>query len=70
MNKIAKDMSKVYRNSSTMDLIKNRRRKAYQLLQMKHETSYWAKKEQTRLVHMIDQIDAELDERALLQPLF
>jgi len=70
MNKSAKDMSKVYRNTSTIDLIKNKGRKLRKLQNISGYNTYFAKKDRARLQHMIDQIDAELEARALLQPLF
>jgi len=70
MKKPAKDMSKVYRSTSTADLIKNRNRKTVQLFRVSQLTGYWAKKDCARLAHMISQIDAELEARALQQPLF
>jgi len=70
MNKLAKDMSKVYRNTPTIELIRNRTRKSYELLKLKNVTGYWAQKDRARLAHMIDQIDAELASRAARQPLF
>jgi len=70
MKKVAKDMSKVYRNTSTLDLIRNKMLKHHELSRVIGVPSYWAKKERSRLEHMIKQIDAELEARALQQPLF
>jgi len=70
MNKIAKDMSKVYRNTSTIDLIKLKGRKLRQLQKIGGYNTYFAKKDRLRLAHMIDQIDAELECRALQKHLF
>lgn len=70
MHKLAKDMSSVYRNTPTIDLIKNKGRKMRQLLQARQYNTYFAKKDRARLQYMIDQIDAELDARALQKPLF
>jgi len=66
----AKDMSKVYRNTPTIDLIKNRGRKLRQLIKLNQLNGYWAKKDRARLNHMIDQIEVELEARKLQQPLF
>jgi len=70
MNKVAKDMSKVYRNTTTEDLVRNRLRKQVELYHAARLPTYWAKKEVARLQHMINQIDIELAARALQQPLF
>jgi len=70
MNKLAKDMSKVYRNASTADLIKNKHRKQAELYRLKNNYGYWVDKERKRLLHMIGQIDAELACRAAQKPLF
>jgi len=70
MNKISKDMSKVYRNTPTIELIKNKGRKHLELMRVKHISSYWAKKETLRLEYMIHQIDVELEYRASQKPLF
>jgi hypothetical protein len=70
MNKLAKDMSKVYRNTTTADLIRNRNRKTVELFRVSKMSGYWAKKESARLAHMILQIEVELAARALQQPLF
>jgi len=70
MNKTSKDMSKVYRNTSSPDLIKNRMKKRFRAENLKKEHGYWAKKEVARLENMIAQIDAELECRAGLNRLF
>jgi len=70
MNKVAKDMSKVYRNTPTIDLLRNRSRKLNQMAKASWMSGYWARKEVMRLAYMIDQIDAELACRAAQQPLF
>jgi len=70
MNKIAKDMSKVYRNTSTLDLIRNQMLKRHQLSRVQGIPSYWAKKEVSRLEYMIQQIEVELNARAAQSPLF
>lgn len=70
MNKLAKDMSKVYRNTSTIDLIKNKGRKMRKLLQAQQYNTYFAKKDRARLQYQIDQIEAELEARARQKPLF
>jgi len=70
MHKISKDMAKVYRNTPTIELIRNRTRKSYELLKLKNVTGYWAQKERSRLEHMVKQLDAELAARAAQQPLF
>jgi len=70
MNKIAKDMSKVYRNTSTLDLIRNQMLKRHELSRVIGVPSYWAKKEVLRLEYMIHQIDVELAAREAQEPLF
>jgi len=70
MKKLAKDMSKVYRFTSTVDLIRNRQRKLYQVSKLYGVDGYWTKKEIQRLKFMIDQIDVELAARASQMPLF
>jgi len=70
MNKVAKDMSKVYGNTPTIDLIKNRQRKKYEADKLHGIHGYWSKKELDRLNHMIAQIDVELACRAAQRPLF
>lgn len=70
MNKIAKDMSKVYRNTPTIDLIKNKGRKMRKLMVAQQYNTYFAKKDRVRLQYQIDQIDAELACRAAQKPLF
>jgi len=70
MNKLAKDMSKVYRNTPTIDLIKNKGRKLLQVQRLYKVDGYWVKKDIVRLKHMIDQIDVELAARAAQLPLF
>lgn len=70
MNKVAKDMAKVYRNMSTIDLIKNKGKKLRQLHQAQQYNTYFAKKDRIRLRKMIDQIDAELERRAAQLPPF
>jgi len=70
MNKIAKDMSKVYAGTSTAALIKNRHGKAVAFYRLNAEDGYWAKKERARIMYMLKQIDAELEARALQIPLF
>lgn len=70
MNKIAKDMRKVYRQTSTFDLIRNRSRKTVELARWRKRGGYWAKKAIVRLEYHIAQIDAEIACRADQQPLF
>jgi len=70
MNKPAKDMSKVYRNTSTIELIRNKGKKQLEISRAQKIPSYWAKKEVARLSHMIKQIDAELASRAAQKPIF
>jgi len=70
MHKTAKDMSKVYEKTPTIELIRNKGRKQLQLQKALMMGGYWAKKECARLEHMIDQIDAELACRAAQKPLF
>ena len=66
----AKDMAKVYAKTSTIDLIRNRAKKIRQLEKISGYNTYFAKKDRARLVHMIDQIEVELEARALQIPLF
>jgi len=63
-------MSKVYRNTPTIELIKNKGRKHMELLRVLYINSYWARKEKLRLEYMIHQIDVELAARAAQEPLF
>jgi len=70
MNKTAKDMSKVYRYTSTFDLIRNRSRKIVELQRWHKKGGYWSKKAIARLEYHIRQIDAEIACRADQQPLF
>jgi len=70
VNKLAKDMSKVYRNTPTIDLIKNRGRKMLALMRAQQEWGYFAKKEVARLQYQIAQIDAEIAARDAQMPLF
>ena len=70
MNKMAKDMAKVYFNTPTIDLIKNKGRKLRQLQSLSGYNGYFAKKDRARLQRLIDQIDAELACRAAQKPLF
>jgi len=70
MKNAAKDMSKVYRNTPTVDLIKNKGRKMRKLMQAQQYNTWFAKKDRARLQYQIDQIDAELESRALQKPLF
>jgi len=65
----AKDMYKVYSRTSTIDLIKNRNRKLAQLHRLDGIRGYFTDKERNRLVHMIKQIDAVIEARALQIPL-
>lgn len=68
--KTAKNMEKVYLNTSTVDLIRNKGKKQCQLLKIQKMRGYWANKERARLNHMIQQIDAVIESRALQKPLF
>jgi len=70
MKKAAKDMEKVYFNTSTVDLLKNRSRKVVQLANLRKVDGYWCKKDIARLEHMINQIDAVLASRAAQKPIF
>jgi len=70
MNKAAKDMAKVYFNTPTIDLLKNRSRKVVQLENLRKIDGYWCRKDILRLSHMIAQIDAVLAARAAQEPLF
>jgi len=65
-----KDMYKVYSKTSTVDLIKNRNRKVAELSKLRDQFGYWAKKDKSRLAHMISQIDAVIEARRLQEPLF
>jgi len=64
----AKDMKKIYAKTATVDLIKNRNRKQWQIWQLYGLTGYWVDKERARLTHMIAQIDQEIERRA--EPIF
>jgi len=66
----AKDMRKVYASTSTQDLIANKHKKQVELSKLHDFRSYWAKKDRARLAALIDQINAELEYRALRIPLF
>lgn len=70
MNKVAKDMAKVYRNTPTIDLIRNKGRKQLELLKVEKIKAMWAQREVRRLRWMIHQIDVELESRALQGSLF
>lgn len=70
MNKVAKDMAKVYMNTPTIDLIRNKGRKELEVMRHERQGGYFARKEVQRLKHMIAQIDAELASRASAMPLF
>jgi len=70
MNKLAKDMSKVYFKTATIDLIKNKGRKTLALMRARREGGYFAKKEIARLEYQIAQIDAVLASRSAQFPLF
>jgi len=70
MSKVAKDMRKVYQNTSTADLIKNKHRKQVELAKLRDFRSYWAGKDRARCAALIDQINAELEARAAQIPLF
>jgi len=70
MNKVAKDMAKVYRNTSTIELIRNKCRKQLELMKVANVHSYWARKEKARLEYLIKQIDVELAARAAQRSLF
>jgi len=70
MNQVAKDMSKVYRNTPTDNLKKNLGRKMHERNQLYGKSNYWAKKERARLDHMIMQLEAEITSRKLQMLLF
>jgi len=66
--KVAKDMKKVYAGTSTINLIRNRNIKTRQLMRVRYERGYWAKKECARLEFLRDQIDDEIRRRAEIEP--
>jgi hypothetical protein len=66
----AKDMYKVYSQTSTIDLIKNRNRKVAQMSRLLGLSGYFVNKERARLCHMIYQIDAVIAARKAQEPLF
>lgn len=70
MKKVAKDMSRVYHNTPTIELIKNKGRKQLELMRAEQQGGYFGRKEALRIKHMIMQIDAVLAARAAQQPLF
>jgi len=70
MKKLAKDMSNVYRNTPTIDLIGNKGRKELALMRARRAGGYFGKKEVARLEYQIAQIDAVLASRAAQSPLF
>jgi len=70
MNKLAKDMSKVYFNTPTINLIKNKGRKQLALMHAEQQGGYFGRKEAKRLQYQIAQIDAVLASRAAQKPLF
>jgi len=70
MKKLAKDMSKVYFKTATIDLIRNRGRKQLALMRAERQGGYLGRKEAERLKYQIAQIDAVLASRAAQQPLF
>jgi len=70
MNKLAKDMSKVYFKTSTIDLIRNKGRKQLALYKAERAGGYFGRKEAERLRYQIAQIEAVLAERAAQTPLF
>jgi len=59
----AKDMYLVYSKTATVDLIKNKFRKQYELAKLAGLNSYWARKEKARLEYLIKQIDAVIQSR-------
>jgi len=63
-------MRKVYQNTPTIDLIRNKGKKQLALMKVRDQRGYWAIKEQVRLSGMIAQIDAELACRAAQEPIF
>jgi len=70
MNKLAKDMSKVYFKTPTIDLIRNKGRKQLALMRAERQGGYFGRKEAKRLRYQIGQIDAVLAARAAQKPLF
>jgi len=70
MHKIAKNMHKVYVNTPTINLIKNKGRKTLALMRARRQGGYLAKKEIARLEYQIAQIDAVLASRGAQFPLF
>lgn len=57
------DMSRVYRNTSTVDLRYNRARKMIQLQKIDGREGWWNKRDSDRLRELIHQIDVELAAR-------
>jgi len=64
MKNAAKDMQKIYAQTATVDLIKNRNKKTRELQRVRYERGYWARKECARLEYLRDQIDDEIRRRA------
>jgi len=64
-----KDMSKVYFETSTMDLRKLRAHKVRMLEKVSGLNTYFAKRDREVLAHQIDQIDAVLESRLLQKKL-
>jgi len=64
MNKLTKNMSKVYAKFSTIDLIKLKGRKQLRLMGAQRYKGYFAEKEIQYWTEMIAQVDAELTRRA------
>lgn len=66
MNKLTKDMRKVYAGFSTIDLIRLKMGKELRLMQAKQSKGYFAKKEVKYWSEMIAKIDEELARRSAL----
>jgi len=59
----AKDMHKVYAQTTTEALIRNQMKKMHALYHVRMERGYWARKECARLEYLMHQIDQELERR-------
>jgi len=66
-----RDMSHVYRQTKTFDLMSNLARKEVELYRLrKKPLTYWIKKDIARVEHYIRQIEAELRSRRDQMQLF
>jgi len=59
----AKDMHKIYAQTSTEALIRNQMKKMVALYHVRMERGYWARKECARLEYLMAQIEDELARR-------